>query len=55
MNKFITLAIAVCFALGFALIIASKIPQNTLMVTGIVAVVIGVLLTAFVLYKNYKK
>lgn len=55
MNKSIILTIAACLILGIALILASKINPTTLFVIGIIAVIIGILLTAYVLYQNYKK
>ena len=54
MNKSMVIAITILLILGIAFIIASKIAPNVLFTIGIVSVIAGILLTAFVLYQNYK-
>lgn len=54
MNKSMVIAITIFLILGIAFIIASKIAPNVLFTIGIVSVIAGILLTAFVLYQNYK-
>lgn len=55
MNKTLVIIIAACLILGIALVLASKINPATLFVFGIIAIIIGIVLTGFVLYQSYKK